>query len=164
LFEATVTSRYEEEIRRRDGCRFLAIDGSKINPPNDPELREYFGTIGAGNGSPCARGSLVYDRANDVIAGARIEPAAKDERALAAEHLRKLTGMAGFGKELILFDRGYPSIELIGLLMGEKTGLVMRVREKFGRGIDGLGLGDHEAVLEKGGRGPVRVIQWCRHY
>jgi hypothetical protein len=102
LFEATVTSRYEEEMQRWDGYRILAIDGSKINLPNDPELREYFETTGAGNSSPCAQGSILYDIENDVIVGALIEPTAKDERTLAVEHIKKLTGMASFGKELIL--------------------------------------------------------------
>jgi hypothetical protein len=147
LFEATVTSRHEEEIQRWDGRRLLAIDGSKINLPNDPQLREYFGTIGAGNSSPCAQGSILYDRENDVIADALIEPMAKDERTLAAEHIKRLAGTPSFGRELILFDRGRPSMELIELLM----------REKFDLEIDGLGLGDHEAALEKGGRGPVKV-------
>jgi hypothetical protein len=34
---------------------------------------------------------------------------------------------------------------------------VMRVREKFDRGIDALGAGDHRVVLEKGGPGPLEV-------
>jgi hypothetical protein len=30
-----------------------------------------------------------------------------DERTLAVEHIKKLQKMASFGKELIIFDRGY---------------------------------------------------------
>jgi hypothetical protein len=157
LFEVTVETMYQGVIKRWRGYRLLAIDGSKINLPNDPELREYFGTIGAGNSSPCAQGSILYDIENDVVVDARIEPMRVDERTLAAEHIKKLAGMASFGKELILFDRGYPSMELIELLKQEKIDFVMRVREKFDVGIDALGLGDHRVVLEKGGRGPVEV-------
>jgi hypothetical protein len=51
---------------------------------------------------------------------------------------------APFGKELVLFDRGYPSLELIQWLQEKKIDFVMRVREKFDRGIDGLGRGEHE--------------------
>jgi hypothetical protein len=157
LFEVTVETIYQGEIKRWRGFRLLAIDGSKINLPNDPRLREYFGTIGAGNSSPCAQGSVLYDIENDVVVDARIEPMARDERSLAAEHIKKLAGMRTFGKELILFDRGYPSMELIELLKREKIDFVMRVREKFDLGIDGLGKGDHRVVLEKGGLGPVEV-------
>jgi hypothetical protein len=106
LFEATVEAAYRGEIKRWRGYRLLAIDGSKINLPNDPGLREYFGTTGAGNSSPCAQGSILYDIENDLVVDARIESMGVDERTLA--------GMASCGKELILFDRGYPSMEFIG--------------------------------------------------
>jgi hypothetical protein len=81
----------------------------------------------------------------------------RDERSLAEEHIKKLVKMADFGKELIVFDRGYPSIELIEHLYEGKIDFLMRVREKFDLGIDRLGLGDHVVELEKGGRGPVKV-------
>jgi hypothetical protein len=157
LFQATAEAAYQGTVKRWRGYRLLAVDGSKINLPNDPQLREYFGTIGAGNSSPCAQGSILYDRENDVVVDARIEPMRTDERALAGEHIKKLAGMALFGKELILFDRGYPSMELIELLKQEKIDFVMRVREQFDLAIDALGLGDHLVILEKGGRGPVEV-------
>jgi hypothetical protein len=157
MFEVTVEASCRGEIKRWHGYRLLAIDGSKINPPNDPELREYFGTSGAGNGSPRAQGSILYDIENDVVMDARIEPMDRGERTLAAEHIKKLTGMGSFGKEIILFDRGYASMELIEPLLKAGIDFVTRVREKFDVGIDSLGRGDREARLEKGGRGPVRV-------
>jgi hypothetical protein len=162
LFEATVEAAYQGVIKRWRGYRLLAIDGSKINLPNDPKLREYFGTVGAGNRSPCAQGAILYDIENDLVVDARIEPTAVDERTLAGEHIRKLAGMATFGKELILFDRGYPSMELIGELLKAGIDFVMRVREKFDCGIDALVAGDHRVVLEQGGRGPigVRVVKF----
>jgi hypothetical protein len=157
MFEVTVETGCRGEIKRWHGYRLLAIDGSKINLPNDPEQREHFGSIGAGNISPCAQGSILYDIEKDLILDARIEPMKVDERTLAGEHIKKLAGMESFGKELILFDRGYASMELIGQLLEAGIAFVMRVREKFDRGIDGLGRGDHEVILEKVGRGPVRV-------
>jgi hypothetical protein len=82
---------------------------------------------------------------------------ATGERALAEAHIKKLAGMPSFGKELILFDRGYPSMELIEQLLEAGIDFVMRVREKFDLGIDALGCGDHRVRLEKGGRGPIEV-------
>jgi hypothetical protein len=162
IFETTVKAVYGGVINRWRGYRLLAIDGSKINLPNDPELREYFGIIGPGDGSPCAQGSILYDMENDLIVDARLEPIRTGERALAVEHIRALTALAGFGKELILFDRGYASMELIELLFEKKIDFLMRVKEKFDLGIDALGRGDHSVTLEKGGRGPVgvRVIKF----
>jgi hypothetical protein len=157
IFETTVKAVYGGVINRWRGSRLLAIDGSKINLPNDPELREYFGIIGPGDGSPCAQGSILYDMENDLIVDARLEPIRTGERALAVEHIRALTALGGFGKELILFDRGYASMELIELLFEKKIDFLMRVKEKFDLGIDALGRGDHRVTLEKGGRGPVGV-------
>jgi hypothetical protein len=157
LFEATVEAMYGGEIKRWEGFRLLAIDGTKLNLPNDPELREYFGTSGAGNSSPCAQGSILYDIENDVIVDAGIEPMSTDERTLAKGHIGKLAGRGDFGKELIIFDRGYPSIGLIEHLYEVKIDFLMRVREKFDLGIDRLGLGDQVVEMEKGGRGPVKV-------
>jgi hypothetical protein len=48
-------------------------------------------------------------------------------------------------------------MEPIGQLVEAGIDFVMRVREKFDAGIDGLGPGDHLVRLEKGGRGPVEV-------
>jgi hypothetical protein len=157
MFEATVHALYGEGVKRWRGFRVLAIDGSKINLPADPVLRGYFGGIGVGNTSPCAQGSMLYDIENDLIVDARIEPLAVDERSLAKEHIKKLGEMGDSGKNLIIFDRGYPSIELIELLMEEKIAFLMRVREKFDLGIDVLERGEHRVELEKGGRGPVEV-------
>jgi hypothetical protein len=73
LFEVTGETMYQGAVKRWRGYRLFATDGSKINLPNDPQLREYFGTIGAGNGSPWAQGSVLYDIENDLVADARIE-------------------------------------------------------------------------------------------
>jgi hypothetical protein len=162
IFQTTVKAVCEGTISRWRGYRLLAIDGSKINLPNDPELRKYFGTLGAGEGSPCAQGSILYDIENDLIVDAGIEPIARGERVLAVEHIKALRALPSFGKELILFDRGYASIELIELLFEKKIDFLMRVKEKFDLGIDALGRGDHNVILEKAGRGPagMRVIKF----
>jgi hypothetical protein len=73
---------------------------------------------------------------NKIIVDAVLEPMAVDERTLAGRHIEKLTGKASFGKELILFDRGYPSIELINTLREANISFLMRVKRKFNTAID----------------------------
>ena len=64
-------------------------------------------------------------------------------------------------KELILFDRGYPSFELIKELLEAKIHFLMRVRSKFSIVIDKLSEGDHFIDLEHGGEKIyVRVIKF----
>jgi hypothetical protein len=166
LFDVTVNSHYKEyaqEILRWNGLRIFAIDGSKLSLPNDKPLRSYFGTSGAGNTSPTAQGSLLYDILNDLVADARIEPMATDERTIALMHIQQLAVIESFekGKELILFDRGYPSFELIKELLGRGIHFLMRVRKKFSTGIDELKRGDHTIELEQGGEKiTVRVLKF----
>jgi hypothetical protein len=86
-----------------------------------------------------------------------------DERTLAELPLDHLAGLKSFQewRELILFDRGYPSYELIKGLMRRKMHYVMRVREKFSTEIDGLSRGDHRIELVHGEEKVlVRVIKF----
>jgi hypothetical protein len=154
---------YADEIQLWNGYRVSAIDGSKLSLPNDKPLRAYFGTSGAGNKSPTAQGSLLYDVLNHFVIDARIEPMSKDERTLAQIHISHLYGLESYEewKELILFDRGYPSFELIQGLLERKMHYVMRVREKFSTAIDELGRGDHSIELKQNGDYvKVRVIKF----
>jgi hypothetical protein len=92
MFEVTVKADCRGELKRWHGFRLLAIDGSKINLPNDPELRKYFGSSGAGNISPCAQGSILYDIENDLVLDARIEPMESDERTLGGGTYKETDG------------------------------------------------------------------------
>jgi hypothetical protein len=90
------------------------------------------------------------------------DPIKTGEQAQARAHIQHLEGLESFkaGKELVIFDRGYPSKELIQGLTDKKIDYVMRVRTKFSKAIDARGLGDHMIELEHGKkRLPVRVIK-----
>jgi len=166
LLDFTANTYYQEagkDTERWHGIRISALDGSKISLPNDPPLRDFFGTSGAGNISPTAQGSLLLDIFNDVIMDGRIEPMSTDERTIAQMHIKKLMKMESFEewKELIIFDRGYPSFELIKELTESKIHFLMRVRKKFSVEIDELGRGDHRIYLEQGEKKIlVRVIKF----
>jgi hypothetical protein len=154
---------YAGEIQLWNGFRISAVDGSILALPNDPALGAYYGTSGAGDKSPAARGSLLYDILNRMVLDARIEKMTKGERAIAQKHINHLCRLDSFQewKELLLFDRGYPSYEFIKELLERKIHFLMRVREKFSTAIDGLGYGDHNIELERNGEKiPVRVIKF----
>jgi hypothetical protein len=166
LFILTVNAHYQNyqsEIKLWNAYRVFANDGSTLPLPNYKELRECFGSCGAGNTSPTARGSLLYDILNNLVVDARIEPMAVDERTLAVMHIDRLAALETFQKwkELILFDRGYASFELIKELIGKNIHYVMRVRSKFSTAIDELGYGDHNVVLQQGEEKiKVRVVKF----
>jgi hypothetical protein len=160
LFQASVLGSYQEEWGRWRGFRLMAVDGSFIRLPCDSALIEYYGALGRGGTSAAALVSLLYDLENDVIADAKIAPISENERALAEGHIQALRRMKSFqaGAELVIFDRGYPSIEFIMSLQENEITYVMRVQKGFIRARELPKRRERWARLGKGGP-RVRAIR-----
>jgi hypothetical protein len=111
-----------------------AIDPGRIALPRDAELRAEPGATGHERSAPTARVSMLYDIDNGIIADAGIERLAADGRSLAKQHTGALTGGGpDFGGRIpiIVFDRGYPSKDLIKYLRYRKIKYVMRAPKGF---------------------------------
>ena len=145
----------DPNLPRRYGYKFLAIDGSVIPLPNFPELQKLFGDV---KGSPSARADIALDVLNDRIVEAEFGPLSGDERSMAIEHIRKLKGRIGMEDTVFLFDRGYPSKELIETILQAKAHFIMRVRRKFNLDVDAAPMGSGVVILEGGIR--LRVIKF----
>ena len=144
----------EENLKRLHGMLFIAIDGSIIPLPNYSELRSEFGAL---NGSPSARASIALDVINDRIVDASLSPLSVDERTLAKEHVEKICKIISAKKIVFVFDRGYPSAELISYLMSNNTNCIMRVKRKFSESVDRAGIGSTLLRIEEGIT--IRVIK-----
>jgi hypothetical protein len=162
LFKKLVEHIYTGFYSTWHGYRVMAIDGSKVQIPDDNKLRDYFGTMGKGHTAATAQESALYDVFNHVLVDVQLEPIGTDERDLALRHIQELCKMPSFGKELILFDRGYASYDLIKALISRNISFVMRVKRKFNVLIDQLEEGDHSFNLrnKKGESIYVRVIKF----
>ncbi|MDR2069703.1 MAG: transposase [Spirochaetaceae bacterium] len=165
LFQASVTGSYHEEWERWRGFRIMAVDGSFIQLPSDLELAAYYGGLGPEGTAATALVSLLYDLENDIMVDAKIGPVSGNERAMAEEHLRALVGLESYerGRELIIFDRGYPSPELIKSLQDKEIRYVMRIPGKFIREKDMPKKREGWAVGEEGAEGtgdPHNVGPW----
>lgn len=89
------------------GYRLVAIDGTLLDIPDNPETRKEFGVWGSrhdGKGSPKARASELFDVLNELTINAQIAPKCIGERRLALRHFPCLTP-----DDLVLIDRGYPA-------------------------------------------------------
>jgi hypothetical protein len=154
LYQASAQCFYSEEYvwNTWNGYSVFAIDGSKTQLPNEPMLLTAFGGMGAGANSPTAQASYLYDVLNDIIVDARITSLKTDERTLAKMHLKQLSLITNIEKKLIIFDRGYISMEMIKALRSYDCDFLFRVRTKFNVQLDALPLGIHdfELVDEKG--------------
>ena len=143
-----------ESIRHFYDLLFVAIDGSIIPLPSFPALREEFGEV---NGSPSARASIALDVINDRIIDATLTPLSTDERTLAICHIQALSKKLPMDKTVFVFDRGYPSDELIKYLIDNNAKFVMRVRRKFSVLVDNAKMGSSILTLENGTE--IRVIK-----
>lgn len=110
--------------------RLLAVDGTRLVLPNHKSVTEEFGVHGYGpnadNQHSLALGSFLYDALNLLILDAHIAPYASSERTLLYKHLKKVNQ-----GDLLLLDRGYPSIGLMFLLMARGIQFCMRMKEDW---------------------------------
>ena len=119
----------EETVKLYKGFRLLAVDGSRFTLPNTKELEKKYGTAVTPNklkSFPTAQISCLYDIENKMIIDFSLAPFNASERVQAIEHLSHCKS-----KDLILFDRGYPSFELISELESRGIKYVMRVKKKY---------------------------------
>lgn len=136
LYMLTVKAMTEHCTKKWHDYRVYAVDGSKIALPSEKELGEYFGTLGKDGTAPTAQVSILYDVLNDIVADAAIEPMSRCERSMAKCHIEACQDIAPGDKKLVVFDRGYPSFELIEELETNGLFYVMRVKTKFNLDID----------------------------
>ena len=124
---------YGNDVKRWEGFRLLAVDGSNISVMNVPEVLKYFGSAdNQFGGVPMARGMQIHDVLNDLTIWGDIFPRSYSENAIIANHIRHLPE-----DSLTLFDRGYPSYSLIYLLANEESPrhFLMRCKTTFSNEI-----------------------------
>jgi Transposase DDE domain len=110
--------------------RLLSVDGTRLVLPNHKSVVEEFGEHGFGPNADSKRSlalaSFLYDSLNLTTLDARIAPYSSSERDLLYQHLEKVkTG------DLLLLDRGYPSIALLFLLMAKGIEFCIRMKEDW---------------------------------
>ena len=110
--------------------RLLSVDGTRLVLPNHKSVKEEFGEHSFGPKADSKRslamGSFLYDPINMLTLDAQIAPYASSERELLYKHLEKVKK-----GDLLLLDRGYPSIALIFLLTALGIRFCMRMKENW---------------------------------
>lgn len=108
--------------------RVIAIDGSVLNLPNSEELKSVYGCrLNKTDEGPVAKCSFAYDVCNDLIIDSYIGTINNSEQELALRHLPKLNS----DTDILVFDRGYPSQWLIGLLMKKNFRFCFRLNPSW---------------------------------
>lgn len=114
----------------------IAVDGSTVQLPiNCPDIKNHYGCISGVKDTeiPAARISCFYDILNGINVDAIIAPYKTGERNLAIKHVDKLKRLRDTieHKFLAIFDRGYPSRDLIECLLKNDINFLMRCNTRF---------------------------------
>lgn len=109
------------DIKQWRGHRLLAVDGSKIELPNEEPIRKAFG-VNKSSDRPMALLSGLYDPLNQLWVDTQFTSSLSSERDMAAAHLE-------FAKadDLIVYDRGYPAFWLFALHRSKGVGFCARL-------------------------------------
>jgi hypothetical protein len=160
MFRRIVQRQYngEYEINQWNEWKVLAIDGTAIALPNTKELRDIFGVSGIKADSATARGSILYDVLNDRIMDAAIGKYSRSEREFAKDHIAQLANICEPEHTIIIFDRGYPSLDLIHCLHQAGLYFLMRVRKKWNLAVDSANQPDSLVKLDE--ETIVRVVKF----
>lgn len=133
------------------GYRVSAIDGTTYNLPKTPELQDFFGSQKSTGDMVQACSSCLYDVVNHIIIDAAIDRVDSSERDLAEGHIQTLKKVST-GKELLLFDRGYPSEKLIREIEDSGFKYVMRcTKDRFFKEVRDFE-GSDGKIVRKGGK------------
>jgi hypothetical protein len=112
------------------GMRVLSADGSRLVLPKHKSVIEEFGEHGFGPKADSSRSlalcSFLYDPLNLITLDAQMAPYASSERDLLCRHLNKVQP-----GDLLLLDRGYPSLALMFQLKAEGIEFCMRMKEDW---------------------------------
>ena len=118
------------DYKKYCGYRVLAVDGSKIDLPYNKELMEIYGCQKSTNNLIQSLISCLTDVLNNVILDGIMAPYNGNERELAEQHILSLLKIK-MDKDVILFDRGYPSAELMRYIEQNDLKYVMRCSTSF---------------------------------
>lgn len=110
--------------------RVLSVDGTRLLLPKHQSIADEFGVHGFGPNADSNRSmaltSCLYDCINLLTLDAQMAPFATGERELLDRHLEKVTST-----DLLLLDRGYPSIALFFLLYSKNANFCVRMKTNW---------------------------------
>ena len=118
----------EAAVKLWKGFRVLAIDGTRITLPFTDELVDIYGKTKNHTETFIvqARCSIMYDVLNNYALDGTFSALKRGERDLALTHLENCNG-----NDLIIYDRGYPSYDLIHENLKRGIDYLMRVKNSF---------------------------------
>jgi hypothetical protein len=129
-----------------NGIRILSVDSSKLTLPCTSELKKCYGVTKNQSSVEIvqARVSVLYDVLNGLALDAAIDSLKKGERELALTHAHRWKK-----KDLIIYDRGYPSFGFINKHIKQDVDCLIRVTvANFSVATDFVSSGEKSIIIE----------------
>jgi len=135
----------KEEVKLYREFRIFGVDGSRLELPNmtiakdkkqSDDIKEIYGQVSDHNGKYAVmpRISILYDLENNIVVDGILSSLHSSEGFMAIEHLEHLfelnKGTKQKYEDLIIYDRGYPSMGLISYHYKNNIDFLMRVNSK----------------------------------
>lgn len=124
----------DASVKLWKGFRLLSVDGSRMTLPNTEELKNEYGYAKNQHSSTSeavqARVSVLYDVLNNYVIDGKLTPLSIGESTSAIEHLEHTKS-----KDLVIYDRGYPSFKLIFEHNQRNVDYVIRAKKDFNNQI-----------------------------
>lgn len=113
----------DERVQLWKGHRLLATDSSTIELPSRRELADIYGQVTNQYEVLVVHGrfSVLYDVLNNLAIEGVLAPYRAAERDLAKQHLHACSP-----NDLVIYDRGYPSFEMMHTVRQHKVHFLMR--------------------------------------
>jgi len=142
----------ERELNKLGKYCVYAVDGTTAEIPNTSLLQKIFGVAKGQKGQlevARCRISGLYDCLNEIMVNVKVNPYESSERDLAKANIEEAINNILNFKPIIIFDRGYPSIDLIYFLQKNKIKYVIRLQDSiYLKEINAMKSNDEEVNLE----------------
>lgn len=119
----------ETEVLTWNGYLVFAIDGSKVEISNSDENRQRYGTSKNQFGQSTARAlvSGMFDVLNNFFVDLQTVSLRESEQSAARKNIKAIKRIGFNRKILIIFDRGYPSLEMFNYLKENGIDFIIRL-------------------------------------
>ncbi len=125
----------KNKIKRRKGYRIFAIDGSELRLDKTKENKDIFiPQSRSAENKTNARISLLYDVISSYVIDAQVGSIGISERDYAIKNLAHFSRICD-EKDIVIFDRGYPSRNMIAALTGMGCRYLMRLQDSCFKGV-----------------------------
>ena len=150
----------KNKIKCYKGYRVLAIDGSELRLNKTKENKEIFVSQSrSAENKTNARISLLYDVISNYVIDAQIGSIGISERDYAIKNLAHFSSICD-EKDIVIFDRGYPSRDMIATLSEMGCKYLMRLQDSCFKGVKENSSNDFQiTVSTKTNIYSVRVVR-----